>query len=209
MRRFKEAIKQDVIGFILLCFLVGAGFIWLGDAYGILKLTDADKISDTVLWLTALAIFWYAYEAYQLKLSTAQQVELQEVIMQNEFLPILEPVAAKTGDAVLRGGNFTNLQIRNLGKGPAKYIEIYIGGTEVAMNWSLASSEAEAVKVDRESKPAVKELLAKAPTTVRVRILYQDIYKRKFQTEHIVFDRTARGRYTLVQGSWDFKRVRT
>jgi hypothetical protein len=208
MKRLKEAIKADIMGFLLVCFLLGAGFIWLGSAYGWLRLSDGDKVNSTVLWLTALAIFWYAYEAYQLKLSNTNQAELQEVIMQNEFLPILEPVATRASGAVLRGGNFSGLQVRNLGKGPAKYIEIVVAGVHAELEWSLASGEHEILRLPPAVRAQVKAAMAEQPAKVSLRLIYQDIYKRKFQTEHVAFERKPRGEYRLRQGSWDFKRLR-
>ncbi|HSX45727.1 MAG TPA: hypothetical protein VLG27_01835 [Candidatus Saccharimonadia bacterium] len=207
MRRFKEAVKQDIIGFLLFCFLLGAGFIWLGNGYGWIHLSDGDRVNATVLWLTSLAIFWYAYETYQLKQSTADQVDLQEEIMLNEFLPILEPVATGRG-ALIKNGQLQNLQIRNLGRGPAKYVEAYLGSVNVALNLSLAAGEQEPLRLDATFRQAVREALTLKPATVRMRIKYQDIYGRKFQTEHVVFERQTVGTYKLRQGTWDFKRLK-
>lgn len=207
MRRFKHAIKQDIVGFLLVCFLVGAGFIWLANGYALLHLSNGEEINATVLWLTALAIFWYAYETYQLKQSTSIQANLQEVIMLNEFLPILEPVSSG-GVATLSGGRLQNLQIRNLGKGPAKYVEIYLGSVRVAMNWSLAGGEQEPVRLNTEVRAAVREALLLKPAVFRMRIRYQDIYGRRFETNHIAFDKVARGGYRLKQGTWDFKQLK-
>src|SRR4051812_16667740 len=125
MKFLKEIIKQDVIAFLLFCFLAGACFVWWGDSRGWLHLSDGEKINSTVLWLTALAIFWYAYETYQLKKTSGEQAAIQEEIMLNEFLPILEPLAPARG-AVLENSGL-HMQIRNLGRGPAKCIEVYAG----------------------------------------------------------------------------------
>lgn len=209
MKRLKSAIKEDVIAFLFLCFLVGAAFIWVGAAYGWLHLSDADKINATVLWLTALAIFWYAYETYQLKISTSSQADIQEVIMQNEFLPILEPVSGRALAGLAKTGRFTNFQMRNLGRGPAKYIELHVGSVRIPLTWSLAGGEHEAVLLPLAARREVATALKTSPASVRLRVAYQDIYKRTFQTEHIVFDRQRNGSYQLRSGTWDFKRVRT
>lgn len=208
MKWLKTVIKEDVIGFIILCAVLGVGFIWLGDAYGWLHLSDADKVNGTVLWLTALAIFWYAAEAYQLKLNSLDQTAMQEIIMKNEFLPILEPLAARASGAWLRAGNFSGLQVRNLGRGPAKYIEITVAGVRAELNWSLASGEQGSLRLPSTARNRLKTALAPSAAQVNMRIIYQDIYKRKFQTEHIIFERAA-GAYRLRPGSWDFKRLRT
>src|ERR1700745_153507 len=119
MKYLKELIKHHIIAVLFFWFVLGTIFIWFIGAMSTVRITDDGKLSGTVLWLTALAIFWYAYETYQLKLSTSQQADLQEVIMQNEFLPILEPIGRAKG-ATLKNGQFSDFQMRNLGKGPAK-----------------------------------------------------------------------------------------
>jgi len=207
MRRFKEAVKRDIIGTLFFCFLLGTGFIWLGSAYDWLQMTDGEKINGTVLWLTALAIFWYAYETYQLKKSTADQVEIQEEIMLNEFLPILVPVR-KGPRAVLRNNDLSKLCIRNLGKGPAKYVEIYFGSVKIDMNSSLAGGEEESVKIEATTQQALRQILVDSPASLKMRITYKDIYSRRFQTVNILWDKTGPGQtYTLRQGAWDFKRL--
>ncbi len=207
MRRFKEAVKQDIIGFLFFWFLLGAGFIWLGSAYGWLQIDDASKINGTVLWLTALAIFWYAYETYQLKKSTAEQVDLREEIMLNEFLPILEPFG-RGRSAVLGSNKFNTLGVRNLGKGPAKYIFITIGGTRVSINNSLGAGEAAAVRSRPELNKAVAALVTDSPKSVKLNLAYQDIYGRVFRTDNITLDKTGHAKsYALREGTWDFKRI--
>lgn len=208
MKGLKGIVKQDIIGFLLLCFIVGAGLIWMVAAYGLIQVSDGDKINETVLWLTSLAIFWYAYETYQLKLITSEQVAIQEVIMQNEFLPILEPVATKGNYARLRAGRLSGFEVRNLGRGPAKYIELHVGKLHLPLEWSLAENERKQVQLPAINRPAIIEQLQTDPRMVNFRLTYQDIYKRKFQTQNIFFDRLERGTYTLRQGTWDFKRVR-
>lgn len=208
MKRLKETIKQDIVAFLLICFLIGTGFIWIGAAYHLMYLSDGEKLNATVLWLTALAIFWYAYETYQLKMNTSEQVDIQEVIMQNEFLPILEPISAKGKQGALRNGRLSSFEVRNLGRGPAKYIEIHIGKLHTPLEWSLAEHERKSVQLPVDMRREVATLLQNAPATVNLRLTYQDIYKRKFQTQNIIFDRLPRGGYTLRQGTWDFKRVR-
>jgi hypothetical protein len=209
MKRVKETVKQNIVAVLFLCFLVGAALIWTAGWFSF-YLSNDEKVNATVLWLTSLAIFWYAYETYQLKISTSDQAAIQEVIMQNEFLPILEPVAGKGGAASLQAGRFRNFELRNLGRGPAKYIELHVGATVIPLDFSLASGERESIAAPLIMRREVARLLATKPGKLRVRITYQDIYKRKFQTEHIVFDKPTRGEiYKLRQGSWDFRRVRT
>ena len=230
MQPLKQAIKQHVIWFLGGCFVVGAALI-VGSGQLAFHLSNDEKVNASVLWLTSLAIFWYAYETYQLKQNTSEQVAIQEVIMQNEFLPILEPVAAgqngkastntgakvgsnnskNTGkEASLTAGRFKNFQVRNLGRGPAKYIELRIGNSTVPLEWSLASGERETVQLPADARREIAALLRDGPAKIRLRLVYQDIYKRKFQTEHIVFDKTSQGTtYRLRQGTWDFKRIRT
>lgn len=207
IKSLKELIKRHIIAFLLIWFVIGTVVIWaVGDVSDV-HVTGDGKISGTVLWLTALAIFWYAYETYQLKISTSEQVVMQEVIMQNEFLPILEPIGKGTG-ARLQAGRFTNLEIRNLGKGPAKYIELHLGRATLPLNWSLASGEHKTVRLTAAERRIIAEAMQDS-ARIRLRLTYQDIYKRVFQTEHIVFDKAPRGAgYRLRSGAWDFKRVR-
>jgi hypothetical protein len=204
MKWLKGIIKRDVISFLITCFLIGAALIWLLPHFTGFKLSDDARINDTVLWLTSLAIFWYAFETYQLKKNTTEQVRVQEDIMLNEFLPILEPI----GQAALSPAGLKNMYIRNLGKGPAKYIKVYIGKEKIVLNWSLAGGEQESISLEAGARRQVNSLLNTAPGAINVKIKYQDIYKRRFQTENVIFDRTGRGKtYRLRQGTWDFKRL--
>ncbi len=206
MRRFREAIKADIMGFLLLCFLIGVSFIWFAGDFTDFHLSNDARVSDTVLWLTSLAIFWYAYETYQLKQSTSDQVNLQEEIMLNEFLPIIEPTQKGRGP-ILTGKELKGLRLRNLGKGPAKYIEVYIDTVKVSLDSSLASDEAETVSLGVSNKRAMTSVLAGNPDRIKLKITYQDIYNRKFKTDNIFLDKTGRGNYSLREGAWDFKRV--
>jgi hypothetical protein len=209
MKEFKELIKRNIVAVLLLFFLVGAGFIWAAGWFSF-YLSNDEKVNATVLWLTSLAIFWYAYETYQLKISTSDQAAIQEVIMQNEFLPILEPVSGKGSGASWQGGRFHNFEMRNLGRGPAKYMQLHVGAIHVPLEFSLAGGERGMVTLPLAARRELTQFLKTQPAKLQLRIIYQDIYKRKFQTEHIVFDKRARGAgYQLRQGSWDFRRVRS
>lgn len=207
MQWLKNHIKEDIIGFLLLAFLIGVGLIFFAGRFTAFNISDGEKVNGAVLWLTALAIFWYAYETYQLKKSATDQVTLQEEIMLNEFLPILEPIS-QSGGPVLKTASFRNLRIRNLGRGPAKYIKVYVGALEVQANLSLASQEAESVFVQKASQPQLRKLLAAEEQKLKLKIEYEDIYGRKFRTGNITLTRDAKtAGYHLKKGSWDFVRL--
>ncbi len=192
---------------MFLCFLLGAGFIWLGGRLSWVNLSDDGRVSDTVLWLTALGIFWYAYETYQLKMSTSKQVDMQEEIMLNEFLPIIEPLQKGKGP-IIKNGNLQKLYLRNLGKGPAKYVDVYVGKIKISSNRSLAVEESELVMMDLEAKKALDEVMAEGPAKLVAKIAYQDIYARKFKTDNIILDKAVGNKnYTMRHGTWDFKRL--
>ena len=205
MKWLKQKIKTNVIILLLLCFSVVSALIWLSQHLGI-KLTDGEKLNAMVLWLTALAILWYAYETYQLKKNTSDQVNIQEDIMLNEFLPIIEPLGR--GAKLLKNGSFSNLRLRNLGKGPAKYIELSAMGAKINLNMSLAGGGEEQLgSADSQSAKQLASLLKARPKQVKAKISYQDIYKRQFVTNNVIFDLKSNGSYVLRPGSWDFKRI--
>lgn len=207
MKWLKELVKQDIIAFLFVCFLIGVTLIWSADQWSNIHLSNDGELNASVSWLTALAIFWYAYETYQLKKSTSDQVDIQEEIMLNEFLPILEPLAIKKS-AVLQNGKLQNLYVRNLGKGPAKYVQICVGSVKVSANFSVAAGEDEVVDMDDAAKQQLATLTRAKPKTLTMKIIYEDIYARKFTTENIRLDRHAKSEvYTLHHGAWDFVRA--
>jgi hypothetical protein len=202
----KEIIKNNILIFLGSAFLIGAVVISTADYFLWFDLSAEAKLNAIVLWLTSLAIFWYAYEAYQLKISTSKQTDNQEEIMLNEFLPILAP-AEKKQPAVLQNSSLKNFYIHNFGKGPAKYVEVYVGRVKVCSDHSVSKGEDEEIRVKPESRTRLKELLCSAPAKLSVKICYEDIYGRRFKTVNIVLDKNAKDRYTIRRGKWDFERI--
>jgi hypothetical protein len=89
-----------------------------------------------------------------------------------------------------------------------KWLKGIIGKEKIALHWSLAGGEQESISLEAGARRQVNSLLNTAPGAINVKIKYQDIYKRRFQTENVIFDRTGRGKtYRLRQGTWDFKRL--
>jgi hypothetical protein len=207
MQWLKNHIKDDIIGFLLLAYIVGSILIFSAGHFIAFKLSDGEKVNGDVLWLTALAIFWYAYETYQLKICTTEQVALQEEIMVNEFLPIVEPIARGNG-STLKNNTFKELYIRNLGKGPAKYIRLYIQGIQIVEPMSLASNEEISIDVDAADKQILREILVDKPERLEMKLEYEDIYYRKFITSSIVLTANKGSHsYTLKRGRWDFENI--
>jgi hypothetical protein len=204
----KEIIKNNILIFLGIAFLVGAAIICTADYFLWFDVSAQEKLDAVILWLTSLAIFWYAYEAYQLKLSTSKQTDNQEEIMLNEFLPILAP-AEKKQQATLTTQSLKNFYIFNFGKGPAKYVEVYIGKLQICSNLTVSKGDYEAISVSTNARKAMRELLNKNQTKISMWLYYEDIYGRKFKSENIIFDKEneVSNKYMLRKGSWDFKRI--
>jgi hypothetical protein len=205
----KEIVKNNILVVLATAFIIGAVIICTFDYFLWFDIDAQEKVDATILWLTSLAIFWYAYEAYQLKLSTSKQTENQEEIMLNEFLPILAPAERKM-TAILQNGNLKNFYIYNFGKGPAKYVEVFVGKVKICSGHSVSKGEHEEIKVDLIARPDLRGLIEKSHPKLSMRLCYEDIYGRKFKSENILLDREGTSKkYILRKGSWDFKRIRS
>jgi hypothetical protein len=203
----KEAVKNNLLVFLGATFVLGALIICTMDYFLWFDLSAEAKINASVLWLTSLAIFWYAYEAYQLKVSSSKQAETQEEIMLNEFLPILAPVD-KNPKTILQNGRLKHFYVHNFGKGPAKYAGIFIGKVKVTNNLSVSEGEDEEVFVDNYANKELARFVKTRPSKIPVKFFYEDIYGRKFKTENVFLDRNNKtNSYLLRSGSWDFKRI--
>jgi hypothetical protein len=209
VKSLKIIIKNNILVLLGIAFIAGAAVISTADYFLWFDISAQEKMDGVLLWLTSLAIFWYAYEAYQLKISSFRQAETQEEIMLNDFLPILAPVE-NMGETILLNGNFKNLRIYNFGKGPAKYVKVFLGKVVICSSISVNKGEVEEIKINSDAEKQLRELILKTPEKLLIKIYYEDIYGRKFKSENIILDKVeSSGKYVLRKGSWDFKRIST
>lgn len=109
----KHLSKLGLFNFlIILSGVLGTIFICFSDYFLWYDIAAADKINATVLWLTAVAIFWYTKATYDLKRLARDDLDMAREAQRREFLPILVPVEGK---AIVEDGRL-KLPVLNEGK---------------------------------------------------------------------------------------------
>jgi hypothetical protein len=85
--------------------IIGAVFILFGDklSWFTFDISAADKISSLVLWITAVAVFWYTRATYDLKELAREDLEFARETQRSEFLPIIAPLNL---NGIIQGGAF-------------------------------------------------------------------------------------------------------
>lgn len=166
-------------------YLLGSvGFVTLLILKSIIKLPWKDLVSDLILIWTAIVIIWYTLETSDLKKTSAKQVDVQEDIMMNEFIPIVVPdYELGSGRIILEQGEIKNLTLRNFGKGIAQRVEISSAGVTVWKNSDIAPNEPpRPVVVSADFHDHLKKLREEKKDTHNFEIRYVDIFDRPFRT---------------------------
>lgn len=168
-----------------------------------LHLELKDRLSSSVLWLTAMAVIYYAIETKQLRLVSLSQLKVQKESMKNEFLPIVYPFAGMVQGQLLR------LSLINKGKSIAKHIEIYVQGELKFKVPSLSVGLPEEDEFEWRDESISTLTTDQTVENISIEFKYKDIYNRSYQTVGIIFVRdepAPHNRFQLDRSNWEFKR---
>ena len=195
---FKRMLRQYILeAVILLITLLGIA------VFCCLHLELKDKLSSGVLWLTAMAVIYYAIETKRLRLVSLSQLKVQKETMKNEFLPIVYPITGMMQGQLLR------LSLINKGKSIAKHIDVYVQSEPIFKIPSLSVGLPEENEFEWRDERISSLTTDQTVGDINIEFKYRDIYNRSYQTLGIKFVRdepAPHNRFQLDRNNWEFKR---
>jgi hypothetical protein len=167
-----------------------------------LDINANDELTATLLFITALIVFWYTRETYDLKRIAEKEVRVARQTQMNEFMPIIYPLSG-----ILQGDQL-NLELGNDGKGLAKRIRVNLGSVTVVEGRSIKGKDRADVHGEKHLANIAMQTNNQSVNEIPLEIIYEDIYKRTFRTVGCSFVRDEPGpqnRFRLQKEEWEFR----
>ena len=160
-------------------------------------------LSDLILLITAAFVLFYTYETQKMR----KQMEKAKTA---EFMPVVVFVQIggsriHKNDSNIKSYKDTGfyLRLKNVGKGIAKELVIFIDGHRMLNHISIQAQNdpIELYTHTNDLKPEILSLLNSEPKKIKIRLEYKDIYENMFCTESAL-DKEDMG--YILNSKWNF-----